>query len=256
MISRPKHAPSLTIKRANNEYNVPLTSACGDIAAYDKRTSKEHLHAGSRSQHEILVEFAFGEWCDIKDERQKGTIGRMTTDLFCSALGMNMIRKCGVTRKCEKKYFVSKSLSLEAIWDQLTCVISKFLSESSRTYCLFFLSIFYNVYNCRKRYLRAQQASGLDMEDSEWETMFMENIRASLEEMKKFVRPYVIIRIWYNGTGLGNYDAEKIYVEDVKLLEGLNYSMLRHSYKKIESSTKEFFELYNASVELDQLNSN
>lgn len=250
------HPDSILSIRANIETIFPLKSFSTDIGIYENGTNNEHLEAGKLSQHEVFVEFAYGEWDDIKKEKEERNIRRFGTDLFCTPYGMNLIASCGVTRKCEKKYFVPRCIPLESLWNQLSPVICRFIVESSRSFCEFFLSIFYNIYNGRKHSLKAQQDNGLDVDDDEWERRFMTNVRETLEILKLQIRPYVCVRIWYNGTGLGKYDAERVYVEDVKLMEGLNYSVLRHSYKKIKDAKKEFFELYDESVEAEQLNSN
>ena len=236
--------PDIGISRGNREIITHFQKHDGDLIIYSS-LNPEFQKPHSKGFKTIFIDFSWPEFPECKFGKWGRHPLRNTISEIIKKKQWSMFRSLGDVRKCETTAIIPKSLTTEEIWDQLDPEIRRYLSESKRSFCCCFLSLYYWRYVYRTR----QMESKGYIENNDFNKKFMDIIRREFDALKTWMIPYVYVRIWENGTGVGEWDMDRLILLNVRLPQSDLYKNVLNSFKPIKVSSSKIHMKYDAEEE-------
>lgn len=240
--------PYIGISRGNRDYILGLNSVSDKVGLYIGN-DKEFENPRANGYQTLFIDYSWPEFPELK----YGKIGhhpyQQTVSQLMRTKEWTLVRNVINVRKCETVVDVPRSITTEGIIDQLSSETTSYLTEANRTFCYFFLSLYYRRYYTVRTQSKAKDTLGLWNEGGDWNREFMDKLREDFVGLKTFFCPYVYLRVWTNGTGMGMWDFDRLFMLDPTLGTTNLYKSLLNSYKPIKPSKRKIHMTYDAEEE-------
>ena len=247
------------ITRGKQESVLYFNNYFGPSAAeYNGIMNIEFQEPRSSQTTDFFIDYSYPEWPDCKHGKWDNITNKKDIFQIIRRKRWDLLRTTCIIRKCESKIKVPKSTMLSQVWIELAPEINKYLNETARSFNLFFLNLYYRRYSMKKTNLRLSEqglaSNEVQAQYDEFEMNFMNEIRESMNAGKNYMAPYVYVRIWKNGTGMGNHDFDRVVMQSPSLPQTNYYQIARRSLQPIKFTENVHYLQYDEEEEEKQHN--